>query len=173
MTVRQKIFARLYRGAQTPESLPWHREGAPALLRAAVERRGAGRALDVGCGAGVHTVYLAQQGFSVVGVDFVADALELTRARARAAGVSIDLCRSDVLDYDPPTGFDVVLDSGCLHHVPSGKVDVYRDRLTLASPRGRLHTRSFLEAAPARLATGRPQTRQARRYNALVFFLAP
>jgi cyclopropane fatty-acyl-phospholipid synthase-like methyltransferase len=119
----------LYRRAQTPKSLPWHREEAPALLRAAVERRGSGRALDVGCGEGVHAVYLAQHGFSVVGVDFIADALALTRARAEAAGVAIELCESDVLNYDPPAAFDLVLDSGCLHHVPSSRIDAYRDRL--------------------------------------------
>jgi len=129
LNLQQKTFALLYRQARTPESLPWHREEPPALLRAAVERRGTGRALDIGCGEGVNAVYLARHGFSVVAVDFVPAALELARGRALAAGVAIELRESDVLDYDPPTGFDLVLDSGCLHHLPSAKVAAYRERL--------------------------------------------
>jgi len=34
-----------------------------------------------------------------------------------------------VLDYHPSTGFDLVLDSGCLHHLPSSALAAYRARL--------------------------------------------
>ena len=134
MTLRQRIFAGIYRRAKTPELLPWHRE-APALLRNAAEQRGHGRVLDVGCGTGVHAVYLAQLGFSVVGVDFMAAALELARQRASAAGVELELVECDALSYGPGSGFDLVVDSGCLHHVPARKVSAYRaqvDRWLLA-----------------------------------------
>lgn len=131
MNVQQQVFARLYRRAPTPEALPWHREEPPALLaRAVAEQCPPGRALDLGCGTGVHAVYLAQKGFSVVGVDFVAAALELARARARAARVALELSASDVLDYEPAGCFDLILDSGCLHHLPSAKVAVYGERLS-------------------------------------------
>jgi cyclopropane fatty-acyl-phospholipid synthase-like methyltransferase len=125
MKLRQKIFAGMYRRVETPELLPWHRD-APALLRAAAERRDGGRALDIGCGTGAHAVYLAELGFSVVGVDFVPAALEHARRRADNAGVALELVQSDVLAYGPVGGFDVVVDSGCLHHVPSSKVGAYR-----------------------------------------------
>lgn len=112
------------------ESLPWHREEPPALLeRAVAVRESRGRALDVGCGEGVYAVYLAQQGFSVVGLDFVSDALGAARARAKQAGVDLELHEGDVVDFDPKQSFDVVLDSGCLHHMPKGKVGAYRARL--------------------------------------------
>jgi cyclopropane fatty-acyl-phospholipid synthase-like methyltransferase len=122
------LFADIYQRAEGVEALPWHRD-APGLLRAVAERRSPGRALDLGCGAGVHAIYLAQQGFSVVGVDFVPAALELARERARVAGVELELHEGDVLTYDAHAGFDVVLDSGCLHHVPSRDVSRYRARL--------------------------------------------
>src|SRR5438445_410049 len=101
MTLQQKLFAGLYQRAERAEALPWHRE-APALLRTVAERRSPGRALDLGCGAGVHAVYLAQRGFFVVGVDFVPAALELARERARVAGVGLELHEADVLTYEPP-----------------------------------------------------------------------
>lgn len=129
MNFRQKVFSTLYRRARTPVSLPWHREEPPALLREIAERRGSGIALDIGCGEGVNAVYLAEQGFSVVAVDFVAAALDLAQARAEAAGVEIETHAVDILDFDPPAPFDLILDSGCLHHVPPAKVGAYLGKL--------------------------------------------
>jgi cyclopropane fatty-acyl-phospholipid synthase-like methyltransferase len=119
----------LYRRAGTLDALPWHREEVPALLKAAAEKRGAGRALDIGCGEGVNTVYLAQHGFSVIGVDFVPAALELARGQAQTAGVAFELHETDVLEFRPTGGFELILDSGCLHHVPPAQVGAYRERI--------------------------------------------
>ncbi|HJR27023.1 MAG TPA: class I SAM-dependent methyltransferase, partial [Acidimicrobiales bacterium] len=49
--------------------------------------------------------------------------------RAEEAGVELELRECDVVDYEAPSAFDVVLDSGCLHHLPRGKVGAYRRRL--------------------------------------------
>ena len=130
MNLQQTVFGRLYRRAPSVESLPWHREEPPALLERAVAERGTpGRALDIGCGEGSHAVYLAQEGFSVVGIDFVPAALVAARARAKQAGVEVELHEGDVIGYEAPAAFDVVLDSGCLHHLPKAKVSAYRKRL--------------------------------------------
>lgn len=130
MNLQRMMFERLYRRSPSIESLPWHREQPPALLeRTVAQRTTRGRALDLGCGQGVNAVYLAQQGFSVVAVDFVPAALAAARARAEQAGVEVELRECDVLDYEAPSAFDVVLDSGCLHHLPRGKVGAYRTRL--------------------------------------------
>jgi SAM-dependent methyltransferase len=129
VSLQRTIFKRLYRTAPTVEELPWHRE-QPALLEQAVAERGTpGRALDVGCGQGVHATYLAQQGYSVVGLDFVPAALEAARVRAEDAGVAVELHECDVVDYHTTVPFDIVLDSGCLHHLPKPKVSAYRRRL--------------------------------------------
>jgi 2-polyprenyl-3-methyl-5-hydroxy-6-metoxy-1,4-benzoquinol methylase len=130
VNLQQTVFSRLYRRSPNVESLPWHREQPPALLERAVAQRSTrGRALDVGCGEGVYSAYLAEQGFSVVGVDFVPAALAAARTRADRAGLELDLHEGDVVDYSPGRAFDVVLDSGCLHHLPKGKVSRYRARL--------------------------------------------
>ena len=130
MNLQRTVFGRLYRRAPTVEALPWHREEPPALLERAVASRPAGgRALDLGCGQGVHAVYLAQYGFSVVGIDFVPAAIAAARQRAEQAGVEVELVEGDVVGYEAPAPFDLVLDSGCLHHLPKGKVDAYRRRL--------------------------------------------
>lgn len=130
MNLQRTVFSRLYRRAPDVESLPWHREEPPSLLaRVIADRPGGGRALDVGCGEGTNAVHLAQAGFSVVGLDFVPAALAAAQERAERAGVEIDLVECDVVDHAPPAPYDVVLDSGCLHHLPKGRVAAYRDRL--------------------------------------------
>jgi 2-polyprenyl-3-methyl-5-hydroxy-6-metoxy-1,4-benzoquinol methylase len=130
VNLQQTVFARLYRRTSSVESLPWHREQPPPLLeRAVAQRTSRGRALDLGCGEGTNSVFLAQQGFSVVAIDFVSAALTAARTRAEQAGVEVELLERDVVDYEAPSPFDVVLDSGCLHHLPRPRVAAYRTRL--------------------------------------------
>jgi methyl halide transferase len=75
-----------------------------------------GRALEIGCGTGTNAAWLAQQGFTVLGVDVSSVAIE--RARKKAAAAHAD-CRFERLDFlhDKISGgpFDFVFDLGCLH----------------------------------------------------------
>jgi 2-polyprenyl-3-methyl-5-hydroxy-6-metoxy-1,4-benzoquinol methylase len=66
--IAKVLMQKFYRQvAAQPEKLPWHSDEPDALLRRAVEARAArGRALDVSCGAGVFTVWLAQSGMETV-----------------------------------------------------------------------------------------------------------
>ena len=77
-----------------------------------------GRALDLGCGTGTNSLYLAQHGWQVVGVDFAAPAIRQARRRAAQAGLgeSVQFYVADVsrLDFLKPP-FDFALDIGCLH----------------------------------------------------------
>ncbi len=130
VNLQQTVFARLYRRTPSVESLPWHRELPPPLLeRVVAHRTTRRRALDLGCGQGVYAVYLAQQGFSVVGIDFVPAAVTAARTRAEQASVEVELVQCDVIEYEALSPFDVVLDSGCLHHLPKGNAAAYRKRL--------------------------------------------
>jgi cyclopropane fatty-acyl-phospholipid synthase-like methyltransferase len=130
MNVQQVVFAWLYRRTASVEALPWHRDEPPPLLDRVIEDRpGIGRALDLGCGDGVYAVHLARSGYSVVATDFVEAALDATRERAADAEVNVRLERCNVVEFHDPEPFDVVLDSGCLHHLPKRKVAVYRARL--------------------------------------------
>ncbi len=87
-----------------------------------------GRALDLGCGTGTDALYLASQGWEVVGVDFVPEAIETARARALAQGSAARFFGGDVtrLAETGVTGpFDLVVDIGCYHAIPEGRRDRY------------------------------------------------
>jgi SAM-dependent methyltransferase len=101
---------------------PWERDGVAPQLRELVEGPGAlppGRALDVGCGTGAPSVYLALRGWEVTGVDVVARALAQARARAQDAGVSLHLIHGDVTRVAEEVAsrgpYRLLLDAGCYH----------------------------------------------------------
>ncbi len=82
------------------------------------ELRGA-RALDLGCGPGDYSVFVARHGALVDAVDVAPSALEITRRRAEASGVRervrTHLMPAEQLDF-PASTFDWVLGFGVLHH---------------------------------------------------------
>lgn len=103
-----------YRVGETP----WD-TGEPNDCLVAFARSGViepGRVLDVGCGTGTNALWLARQGFTVLGVDVSSVAVE--KARAKAAGSAIN-CRFERRDFlnDAVSGgpFDLVFDLGCFH----------------------------------------------------------
>jgi SAM-dependent methyltransferase len=97
------------------EPLPWDTgKPDPMLVEMIASRAIApGRTLEVGCGTGTNAIYLAQQGFEVVGVDISQLAVESARAKA------FGRCRFETLDFlsDAPAGgpFQFVFDRGCFH----------------------------------------------------------
>jgi SAM-dependent methyltransferase len=93
-------------------------------------------ALDVGCGTGDSSVYLAQHGWHVTGVDFVPKALDKARAKARAAGVPIDFLHADVTHLsraEIDTKFQLIVYNGCLHGMSDGDRDLYVQEIAAAA----------------------------------------
>jgi SAM-dependent methyltransferase len=77
-----------------------------------------GRALDLGCGPGRNAIWLARAGFEVDAVDLSPAALAWAAERAREAGVQVRFVNGDAFSVQLPGGYDLVYDSGCLHHLP-------------------------------------------------------
>ena len=126
----QQLMRMFYRHASQPEDLPWHQENPPAMLMAAATAgNGPRTALDLGCGAGVFSVALALRGFKVTAVDLMPKALEFTRQRASANGVSIDCVEQDILTWDHRGRYSLVLDSGTLHNLSGPAARRYRNQL--------------------------------------------
>jgi len=97
--IQRKVLDKFYaRAAGAPERLPWHRATPDQLLTQVVEsgsRRG--RALDVGCGSGVFSVYLAQQGYEVTAIDMHPGAVAMARRAAEGLGGRMKVVQADVL----------------------------------------------------------------------------
>ena len=128
---QKRRFEQAYERARSARDLPWHREEPPEMLRRVVDERGGrrGRALDLGCGAGPNSIYLAQHGYEVTGIDFTPGAIAMAEAAAQAAAVAPRFLTADVLEWESDGVFDLVLDSGCLHSLPEKDRPAYRSKL--------------------------------------------
>jgi ubiquinone/menaquinone biosynthesis C-methylase UbiE len=88
-----------------------------------VDLSGVQQALDAGCGNGDSLLLLARRlashGATVIGLDLAEGSLGEARARARAAGVSVECMLGDIeaLPFDDRS-FDLVLANWVLYHVP-------------------------------------------------------
>lgn len=76
-----------------------------------------GRVLDLGCGSGWTSIFLAKAGFVVTGVDLCPDMIALARRRlASYAGAAVDFRVADYEALDFAGVFDAVLFYDALHH---------------------------------------------------------
>jgi ubiquinone/menaquinone biosynthesis C-methylase UbiE len=112
--------------------IPWDTGHPSTELIRTVKEEGIppGRALELGCGTGTNSIWLAQQGFDMTAVDVSPLALEQARRKAVAAGVRIHFLEADVLN-PPPLGepFPFFFDRGCYHVVR--RIDVEKFQSTL------------------------------------------
>ena len=99
-----------------------------------------GRALDIGCGEGGDTVWLAAQGWAVTAVDFADAALARTAMHAAEAGFGerVETRRVDVRTFDPDgETWDLV--SSQFMHLPDGRmVDLVGRLASAVAPGGTL-----------------------------------
>ena len=126
----KEVFEEFYRNITSREQLAWHHSEPNQQLKAATEARGeTGSALDLGCGSGNDSVWMAKNGWSVTGVDFMPQALQFTREFAEENGVTVNTFQADVLEWETDEKFDLVLDSGLMHNMDRAKILRYKDRL--------------------------------------------
>lgn len=78
------------------------------LERRAIDRA-KGRVLDIGCGAGRHSLYLQQKGFDATGIDNSPGAIEVCRARGLKKAL---VCPVERIDELSPRSFDTILMMG-------------------------------------------------------------
>jgi SAM-dependent methyltransferase len=78
------------------------------------------KALDIGCGTGDNSIWLAQNGFEVTGTDTSDIALDKAKEKTSKAGVACNFVISDFLHHKiegAPFGF--AFDRGCFHSFSS------------------------------------------------------
>jgi SAM-dependent methyltransferase len=95
----------------------WSGRPNPTMV-SVVERLAPGRALDLGCGEGGDSIWLAEQGWEVTGVDIAANAVERAQAHATSRGVAdrTTWLVEDLATWTPSGPYDLV--SACFLHSP-------------------------------------------------------
>jgi cyclopropane fatty-acyl-phospholipid synthase-like methyltransferase len=116
----RKQMERIY--SDTPlADIPWNIAEPPKLLVEAVQSKklSPGKVVDLGCGTGNYSVWLAEQGFDVTGIDISPEAVKHARELAASRGVE---CRFEAADLSGSLQefhdqFDAAIGWLVLHHL--------------------------------------------------------
>ena len=110
---------------------------------------GAGRVIDLGCGAAEIAAWFAERGYQATGADIAQAAVD--RAARKHAHlldeiefIAVDLCTQTI----PNRSFDILIDRGCLHQIPPSLVaDYIRNLASIAAPDAKmmLFSKAFRE----------------------------
>ncbi|MHB8613845.1 MAG: class I SAM-dependent methyltransferase [Candidatus Dormibacteraceae bacterium] len=120
-----------FRAAYLVGFKPWDSGVPPPQLVAVVEGSNAllpQKALDLGCGTGTNSIYMARHGWDVTGIDFVPRAVTIAKRKAAEAQASPRLMVGDVTrltELGIGTDYSLLLDLGCFHSIPDAGRDAY------------------------------------------------
>ena len=129
-----------------------------ATMASVVSELAPGTAIDLGCGEGGDVLWLAEQGWTALGLDISATAVG--RARDEAAARGLDSASFEAVDLDAwepePASVDLVTASFFQSNVALDRTAILRRAMTALRPGGRLVTVSH--AAPPSWAKDHPAT---------------
>jgi SAM-dependent methyltransferase len=92
-------------------------ENMPEIIEL-LKEKGARRVLDLGCGTGRHSVYLAENGMQVSGIDASPEGVSVTSEQMASKDLNGDFRIGNIYDKLPyPDGsFDAIISTQTLHH---------------------------------------------------------
>ncbi|WP_422748317.1 class I SAM-dependent methyltransferase [Mycobacterium sp. WMMD1722] len=142
MTNHQQMFESAYRGdgpefagARPPWSIGEPQPEIAALIDAGKFH---GDVLDAGCGEAATSFYLAERGFTTVGLDLAPTGIELARAEAARRGLTS--CSFEVADISDFGGYDgrfgTIVDSTLFHSMPVDLREGYQRSIVRAAAPG-------------------------------------
>jgi len=92
--------------------------------------------LDVGCGAGALSFYLAQKGANVTGIDLSKNSIEVCKNESKIRGLNIDFreMNAQIPDFEDES-FDMIVGSRVIHHLPNLEL-FFKECKRLVKPNG-------------------------------------
>jgi SAM-dependent methyltransferase len=129
---------------------PWEIGAPQPAMAALLDKHPPGSPiLDLGCGSGDLSIYLAQLGYQVIGIDFVEKAIANAREKADSLPPEVRrLLDFQVADALRPSllqrQFGAVVDSGFFHLFDSGQCDLLVEEVSqVLLPGGRYYLHEF------------------------------
>jgi len=132
-----------------PEEAPWTIKEPPQELVNYIKNKhiNSCKILDVGCGEGYYSIYLASLGFKVTGIDISQRAINYSRKNAKNDRIKCKFIRMDIFNINQlKDKFDIIFEWGLLHFIPHNKRKGYFKELNkLLKSNGRYLSVSFNE----------------------------
>ena len=138
----------------------WTDVRVPAELKRLVAQASPLRTLELGCGLGRYSRYLARQGIQATGVDF--SSVAIAKAQEHVAGDNLRFLVGDVTRLDALAGpFDMSFDVGCFHCLDAEAQQAYAAEVFRLLKPGGMHLIWALDAAPSSIALSPAKLAQA------------
>jgi cyclopropane fatty-acyl-phospholipid synthase-like methyltransferase len=135
------MFESAYKGEveEMGSRPPWSiGEPQPDLSELIEQGKFSGDVLDAGCGEAAISLYLAERGFTTVGLDQSPTAIEMATAEAAKRGLAnASFAVADISDFDGYDGrFNTIVDSTLFHSMPVELRDGYQRSIVRAAAPG-------------------------------------
>ena len=133
--------------------IPWNIETPPEVLTKLVESGKVKpcRTIDLGCGTGNYSIYLASGGFDVTGLDISPTAINVAKENAKNKGVKCIFLVADVLGNlkEVKGTLDFAYDWELLHHIfPEQRETYIKNVYKILNPKGKYLSVCFSESDP-------------------------
>jgi SAM-dependent methyltransferase len=130
----------------------WSDVRIPGEIKTLVAKGAPHRALELGCGLGRFSRYVAQQGIRATGVDFSPVAIAKAQAKVAGGDVRPDFIVGDVTHLDALEGpFDVSFDVGCFHCLDPEAQQAYVSEVFRLLKPGGTHLIWAMDASPSKV----------------------
>ena len=140
------MFKEMYEGFA-----PWD-IGRPQKAIVDLEATGEiqGSVLDLGCGTGENSLFLASKGHEVWGIDLVEAAIQRAKEKAKERGLDVTFRVHSAFKLDLlGRKFDSLIDCGMFHTLDDDERVCFKDNLrAVLKPGGTYHMLCFSEKAP-------------------------
>lgn len=125
--------------ASTPDRFIWGTRASNLARALTTLLGGPARVLDLGCGEGRDSVFLAEQGHDVIGLELSLDGLRKAARLAGDRGVHVPWVCAAMPDVPVRGPFDLVYSCGSIHYVARRDRTRLFDRLRVLTRRGGYH----------------------------------
>lgn len=148
MNKDKEIFEKIY---EKPGAI-WTRTNPPQELIELVEsgKIKPCKAIDIGCGEGFYSIYLALKGFDILGIDLSEKAIQYAKENAASLGVNARFIAMDIVNLEQlKEKFDFVFEWGVMHHIMPPQRQKYVEYVNkLLSQDGKYLSVCFNEKSP-------------------------
>jgi len=118
----EEYFNRRYNGRP-----PWEIDYIRPVIKKLLETKNLhGKILDIGCGTGRNTIFLAKNGLDITGIDISEKAIAIAKKSVNNSNLNVKFLKKDILESSEfVQKYDIIIDCGLYHVLTMNRKKIY------------------------------------------------